>query len=189
MLILLFASHFSSVFSTESTSSQRIVDGLRNVPRNVVDIRTPNFTQEDIHKAIGKLKSSYAMGLDSIPPIVFKNCVNTLCVPLQLIFNLSVSQSVFSDRWKISAMFSAFKTDDKRNLANYLGVISLFIGSKLLEILVRNILFQGFKDYISTDHHGFYDERSTATNLVEFTSYCPRKMECGHTLSTHCTQI
>lgn len=86
-------------------------------------------------------------------------------------------------------MFPAFKKGDKRDISNYRGVTSLSAGSKLFEILVSNELFRHAKSYISQDQHGFYPGRSTATNLVQFTSLCLKAMERGIQVDTIYTDL
>lgn len=58
-------------------------------------------------------------------------------------------------------------------------ITSLAACSKLFEIIVKNVLFESCKNYISTAQHGFFPKRSVATNLVEFTSLCIRSMDAG----------
>ena len=44
---------------------------------------------------------------------------------------------------------------------------------------MSDMLFQAARSYISQDQHGFFPGRSTATNLVQFTSQCLKSMEQG----------
>ncbi|XP_053691665.1 uncharacterized protein LOC128740165 [Sabethes cyaneus] len=185
----LFANHFSSVFKTEPVASRIIDDALRNVPQGILDMRDICFSETDVAAAIKKLKPSLQPGPDGIPPIIFKNCVDTLCAPLTAICNLSLSQSSFPDAWKESFLFPVFKKGDRTAVENYRGITSLCAGSKLLESLVNKLLFQEVKRHISCDQHGFFPGRSTTTNLTEFTSFCIQNMENGTQIDTIYTDL
>ncbi|XP_058449397.1 uncharacterized protein LOC131429340 [Malaya genurostris] len=185
----LFAKHFLSVFETISFDPAQMEFGLRDVPCDIISLGNIQFTCEEIIFALKKLKSSTSTGPDGIPAIILKRCANALCVPLKIIFNKSLSQGIFPQCWKKSYMFPVFKKGNKQDVANYRGITSLCAGSKLFEILVSNVLFEKTKSYISTDQHGFFPGRSTATNLVQFTSHCIRNIEDGAQVDTVYTDL
>lgn len=173
----LFVDHFLTAFESADPTTQS--GALRDVPRNAINLDVTSFAEDDIVAATRKLKSSFTPGPDGIPSAILKKCGQSLAYPLTCIINLSLRLSKFPDRWKESYMFPAFKSGDKRNVANYRGVTSLCAGSKLFEILINGTLFNAVKNYISQDQHGFFPGRSTTTNLVEFTSYCLKNMQSG----------
>lgn len=175
----LFAQHFSSVFRPSSATPDQVNDALRVVPTDVLHLDPVSFTEEDVQKAIAKLKSSSSAGPDGIPSIVLKSCAAAVTKPLLLIFNLSIRTETFPNCWKSSYMFPIFKKGDKRDVSNYRGITSLCAGSKLMEIVVNELLTNATKSYISTSQHGFFSGRSTSTNLVDFISFCLRNMEGG----------
>ena len=173
----LYARHFSSVFNTTSASVTQISEVLQNVPEGIIDFGHIEFCEADIKAGISKLKASSSVGPDGIPSIVLKKYVESLCAPLQKICNLSLQQNKFPEAWKRSFIFPVHKKGDKRNIENYRGITSLCAGSKLLEIIVGEVLFRETKSYISIEQHGFFPKRSINTNLLQFTSFCIRHME------------
>lgn len=175
----LFSEHFASAFDHASVSQDQIDSAITDVPFDAMCRRIHEFDNDDILHAIRKLKLSNTPGPDGIPSAVIIKCAVAVCDPLRSIFNKSISQAVFPECWKKSIMFPTHKKGDKRDISNYRGVTSLSAGSKLLEILVTNVLFRSARSYISQDQHGFYPGRSTATNLVQFTSLCLNSMEKG----------
>ena len=175
----MFATHFSAALSDQTPTLEQIESSLTFVPRDVFDLSDPQFTSLDISNGICNLKCSTAPGPDGIPSIVFRKCASSLVEPLKVICNKSVASSLFPEQWKMSTMFPAYKKGNKRDISNYRGVTSLCAGSKLIEILIGNILFQSSKQYITNEQHGFYPHRSTATNLTQFTSTCITHMEKG----------
>ncbi|XP_055527618.1 uncharacterized protein LOC129720197 [Wyeomyia smithii] len=92
-----FAAHFSGVFSAEPANEQFINLALGSVPRDVIDITTFLFTEDEVRTAIRKLKSSVAAVPDGIPSIVLKLCAESIATPLTIIFNVSLSQAKFPE--------------------------------------------------------------------------------------------
>ena len=60
------------------------------------------FRPQIIKKAIRKLKSDSAAGLDDIPPILIKKCVPELAPSLSKLFQLSYESGIFPESWKIA---------------------------------------------------------------------------------------
>ena len=175
----LFAKLFASVFDNATPTQQQSDDALRDVPIGLISIGNLEFSTNDILAAIRKLKPSKTPGPDGIPSIALIKCADFLCSPLRLIFNLSLSQAVFPERWKKSVMFPVHKKGDKRNVSNYRGVTSLCAAAKLLEILVSTELLRVTKPYISQEQHGFfpgqiYRNQFSSIHLVMSYIYGPR---------------
>ncbi|XP_055527225.1 uncharacterized protein LOC129719841 [Wyeomyia smithii] len=183
----LFAKQFSRAFDETTVSQDQTDSAIRNVPRGALSMNINEFSDEDVMNGVRKLKSSTRPGPDGIPAIVLIKCARAIRGPLGSIFEKSLAQAVFPDRWKKSIMFPAFKKGDKRDVANYRGVTSL--SAKLFEILVGDELFRSAKSYSSQDQHGFFSWRSTATNLVQFTYMCLKSMEQGSQIDTVYTDL
>lgn len=184
----LFAQHFASVFRSPDappTSQQH----LETVPRDLIDLDVFNITEDMLRRGTQKLKSSNAPGPDGIPPVVFKRCSNQITAPLLRIFNLSMSQCKFPEEWKRSVMFPVFKKGAKRSIENYRGITSLCSGSKLLEIVVGEVIMFNCRSFISSEQHGFTPGRSVTTNLMEFTNFCIENLAAGRQVDTVYTDL
>ncbi|XP_053686510.1 uncharacterized protein LOC128736051 [Sabethes cyaneus] len=151
----LFERHFSSVFNSTTASTAQVGDAMRNVPENMFDLGSVRFCEADINTGLSKLKNSSSAGPDGIPLIVLKKCAGELCTPLLKICNMSLQQLKFPESWKRSYVLPVFKKGDKCNIEYYRGVTSLCACSKLLEIIVCELLFSKVKSYISMEQHGF----------------------------------
>lgn len=138
-----------------------------------------SVTPDMVESAIRKLKHSNESGPDGIPPSILKKCSTELILPLTKLFNASLLQRLFPERWKYSYMFPVFKKGDKKNAENYRGITSLCACSKVFEIIVNDVLLSCCKNYILPDQHGFYPRRSISTNLAPFVSLCLQNMEAG----------
>ena len=175
----LFAQNFQRIFCDATATTEQIETAVSSTPRDVVDFNLVEITCRQVEAAIEKLNFSFGVGHDGIPPCVLKKCAAVFIRPLCLLFNISLRQSVFPACWKLSVMFPVHKKGDKRDVQNYRGITSLCACSKVFEIIINDALFASCKHYISPDQHGFYPRRSTATNLVQFSTTCLQNMSSG----------
>ncbi|XP_055633108.1 uncharacterized protein LOC129773519 [Toxorhynchites rutilus septentrionalis] len=74
----LYAKHFVSVFNTASATMGQAKSAASAVPGSMCDLSLPVITEEILHTAAKKLKSSTAPGPDGIPAVVFKKCIEIL---------------------------------------------------------------------------------------------------------------
>ena len=86
-------------------------------------------------------------------------------------------------------MFPVFKKGSKRSVENYRGITSLCSGSKLLEIVVGEVVSFNCRSFISPEQHGFMTGRSVATNLMEFTNCCIENMAAGRQVDAVYTDL
>jgi len=99
------------------------------------------------------------------------NLRSVLCFPLFLIYNKSLSESVFSDIWKISSVTPIFKSGDVTDVINYrpISIISHLV--KLLELLVLKSIQRPINKIIIDVQHGFRPGRSVTTCNLIFSEY------------------
>lgn len=176
----LFTSQFSKVFSDDILSDQEVADAAEHVPELPSIGPFPNITAESVAKAGSQLKCSYNSGPDGIPSVLLKNCIATLAEPLATVFNLSMSTGTFPECWKESYVFPVFKKGNKQVTSNYRGIAALCAVSKLFEVIVLDHVSYKFSKIIATEQHGFMPKRSTASNLVTYTSHIIEEIEKGH---------
>ena len=65
-----------------------------------------------------KLKPKKSMGSDNIPSYVIKGCKYILTENLQIIFNLSLKNEQFPEKFKIARITLVFKTGNRRDIMN-----------------------------------------------------------------------
>jgi ribonucleases P/MRP protein subunit RPP40 len=94
----------------------------------------------------------------------------SLSLPLSIIFNKSLSENKFPSKWKTGFVSPIFKEGDKSKVINYRPVSILCAMSKIFERLVFIKLFDSVKLHIHHSQHGFFEKRSTQTNLMEYVS-------------------
>ncbi|XP_058444278.1 uncharacterized protein LOC131425957 [Malaya genurostris] len=175
----MFRKKFSSVFSRETLSPYQISQAALNVPISSQSLNLINIDIDTVLTAIVKLKPSHSPGPDGIPAVVLKRCSSAIVTPLCQLFQLSLTTGVFPVMWKSSYMFPVHKKGDKKNIDNYRGITALSAIPKLFELVVLKPIFDHCKQYIAETQHGFMPKRSTATNLLSFTTYIMDAMSNG----------
>lgn len=110
-------------------------------------------------------------GPDNIPAIFAKKCSASLCIPLTLLFNQSLSSGVFPDTWKVSAITPMYKNGKKCDVKNYRPISKLCTFSKLFEKLVYPYIFNFVIADIIPEQYGFLKKRNLELNLMEYSTY------------------
>ena len=69
---------------------------------------------------------------------MLKICGDSICVPLEIIFNQALLTSVFSSEWQKGNIAPIHKKDNKQNIKNYRPVSFLPICCKIFKRLIFN---------------------------------------------------
>ena len=99
---------------------------------------------------------------------VFPNCGISICKPLQIFQNCSLSGK-FPSKWKKSNVVPTFKKGDKKCIKNYLLFSLLPVCGKVFEPLLYNNLFSFFfseNDLLSPKQSGFRPGDSCTNQLL-----------------------
>ena len=101
----------------------------------LTDKRLPavKFVNNDILKIIQNLNPHKAHGHDKISIQMLKICGDSLCRPLELIFNDCLANGIFPFDWKKGNTVPVHKKNDKQRLNNYRPISLLPTCSKLFE--------------------------------------------------------
>lgn len=170
----MFAQHFNSNYTSESDMAQPTWQTTQ-----IVDINGITLSQAEVHHELSNIDTKKSKGPDNIPPIVLRNCADSLAGPLTLLFNKSLSEGVFPARLNEAFVLPIFKAGVRTDINNYRGVAILPIITKIFEKLVRKSIFEKAKNVIPSTQHGFMPGRSTVTNLVSFTNSVINEIERG----------
>lgn len=182
-----FASYFRSVYVVDKNDNIDTFNGLYE-EKNFVGLSVVNFekvSENDVIMAAKRIKSSTS-GPDCIPAYVFKGCIETLSVPLCVIFNMCIEKCQFPTVWKCAKCIPLYKagSGDRAEIKNYRQISVLSVPSKIFEIIVFTQVFNIVGSCISPLQHGFMPLRSTSTNLCTFTQYAVESMEKGLQVDT-----
>ena len=94
-------------------------------------LSTVKFVNTDILKIIQNLNPNKDHGHDKISIRMLKLCGNSLCRPLELIFNDCVANGIFPSDWKKGNIVPVQDKNDKQRLNNYRPISLLQICSKI----------------------------------------------------------
>ena len=94
------------------------------------------FSPSNVKRILQDLNSAKAMGLDGIHPHVLKECRETICLPISLIFINSFESGKLPDKWKRANITPIFKKGTRTLPQNYRPVSLLSVISKIMEKLI-----------------------------------------------------
>lgn len=172
-----FGEYFKSVY--ESGWGDIDADILNVNRMGNIEVTLPVFTEDDIIKAVKKLKPKMSCGPDNIPSFIVKDTISVLARPLCKIFNLSLKRGVYPECWKVSKICPIYKKESKNEISNYRPVSLICSFSKVFEILLHDYVIFKIDYMISSHQHGFLRGRSTTTNLACFTQYTSKVVDDG----------
>lgn len=171
----------------ECSNVQDICDSFANFfEENYVDQSGPMTQPEDLSSdglgeievqydsvltALQSIDTSKSSGPSNFPPVMLKNCAQTVAKPLHLLFTKSLEVGIFPSTWKSSFITPIFKSGARNKVENYRGVAILQSIPKLFEKIVYKTLAAFIHPHLSIVQHGFMPSRSCTTNMLEFTNF------------------
>ena len=139
------------------------------LPDNINESIVLNPTDVTEVQEIGRsLKSGNSMGYDNICALILKNSIDVISSPLVEIINLSLSQSVFSDKLKITKLIPVFKAGESKYFTNYRPISLLSNFSNIFERVMHNrvLEFGNRMEILYSHQFGFRKGFSTALSLI-----------------------
>jgi len=125
----------------------------------------------DVMERLDKLSVAKGPGPDGIHPRFIKNCALSLCEPLLIIYNKSLSEGVFPTLWKVAYISPIHKSGPAGDVSNYRPISKLSIFGKIFESIVNDHINISMRSYIIPQQHGFCRGRSTITNLLSYSEF------------------
>ena len=157
--------YFSSVFTDENKS---IIPSISN---NLVgtQITIIKFTSEMVRTKILSLNENKSPGPDNIHPFFLKRLTRVLCLPISMLFNLSMRSGTNAEQWR-EAIITAIHKKGARDLAeNYKPISLTSIIIKLMESFIRDAILPHMvkNKFFNSNQHGFLPRRNCTTQLLE----------------------
>jgi len=167
----LFAKYFNSVYNpTFVPATVVIYDPFVHQSTLCEELTDMSFIPKQVEEALRGFDKNKVASTGNLPMMFFMQLSLALSLPLSIIFNKSMMQKKFPSKWKIGFVSPIFKEGDKSKVTNYRPVSILCAMSKIFERLVFIKLFDSVKLNIRHSQHGFFEKRSTQTNLMEYVS-------------------
>lgn len=159
----LFAKNFDSVYSNNNNVFHHEI-----YTDNEIDIL---ISQDEISKAIGKLKNKASLGPDGLPALFVKNCSKSILRPLAILLNKSLSCGKMPAIWKKSFITPIFKAGNVHDILNYRPISIMGSVAKIFDSIMTEKLTSMYVKFIIKEQHGFVKGRSTLTNLILYSDY------------------
>jgi hypothetical protein len=145
-------------------------------------MRSVNITQAQIKNKIPKLRKDAAPGPDGITARLLQNLEEEVAVPLEIIFNMSMSSGYTLNDWGTANVTPIHKKGTKGDPGNYRPISLTSIQCKILESIIKDRMMEHLleNNLIKDSQHGFMPGRSCATNFVEFIDFVTKEIDDGH---------
>ena len=163
----LFAKFFATNFNSPPTIGVQ-VDGSSTSCGESSKHEFFELSNNFILDELLKIDTSKGVGPDGIHPLILKNCASSLSDPLSIIFNESLRLGRFPSQWKSYSVRPIFKKGARSDVENYRCIAKLPTVAKFFERIITIKLKNIIGHHIIPQQHGFMENRSTATGLMEF---------------------
>ena len=107
-------------------------------------------------------------GPDKIPTTILQDAAAFISKPLTMIFNSSLGEGIFPDRWKVARVTLIYKLGAKDDMDNYRPISILSVLSKLYEKIVHDqvINFLQSNEKLTSSQFAFRKLHATITSWI-----------------------
>ena len=172
----LFNQYFHSVF-THSSYKLPLYLLIYQLSKQFYQL---SISSLDVFQALSNLDPSKVSGIDSINPALLKYCAESLTIPIQYLFTLSLRTQSLPQEWRTHCIVPVFKSGDNSLVNNYRPISLLCIVSKVLEKIIFQNLFDFLYNRLSVYQFGFVPGRSCLQQLLSSTHelYLAKSLHC-----------
>jgi hypothetical protein len=139
----------------------------------VTDARLDHIiiTPTIVKQVLLQLDVSKSTGPDQISNKILKNCADSLCLPLSILFNKSLELGQYPSSWKLALVTAIFKKLSKQIKSNYRPISLLCCISKVFERIVFNSTYQHLtiNNLLDDENSGFKKDDSAILKLLALT--------------------
>lgn len=130
---------------------------------------------------IQNFKDDTSAGYDNITVKIFKSISELIITPLVYIFNLSLENSIFPDKFKFAIIKPLFKSGDRKTISNYRPISMLTNFSKIFEKIIKTRLLSYLEknNLLSKSQYGFRPGLSTENALYNATQFMYDSLDKG----------
>ena len=168
---------FSSVFTNEDITNAPVATSLT---QSTVESMTA--TEEIFKKKLSKIKSNAAPGPDGITAWLLPKLQDVLAKPICMIYNTSLSSGEVPSDWKCAHVTPVFKKGNRSMAENYRPISLTSIVCKIFESMLCNVITMHLNKHnlLKSSQHGFVQNRSCLTNLLEYLETLTDLIDQGH---------
>ena len=177
-----FFEHFKTLSSDisieEDTECQNFVNDYDMKSNECIyDELDEPFTIMEIRKCIKKLGSNKACSTDNIMYEYFKECIDCLDKPFQILFNYILDKKTYPKSWSQGLIVPIHKKGDRSDPNNYRGITLTSCFAKLFTSLINERLkiWSVKYDVISDAQFGFKANFSTVDAIFLLNSFIQKQ--------------
>ena len=126
------------------------------------------FEENKIKEILLNIDTNKSSGPDEISGTVLKNCAHTLALPLSILFNLSFSLGQLPPDWKLANVVPIHKKGDNCDVNNYRPISLTSLVVKVMEVCIREKLYDKCINLIKNKQHGFLPGKSCTTQMIPY---------------------
>nr|XP_047141316.1 uncharacterized protein LOC124816250 [Hydra vulgaris] len=154
---------FASVFIQDDSPEEVLDENL------LTKCSDPDFSISLIQKHLSNLNMYKSVGPDNVHPKFLKECSESLSSSLAIIFVKSFITGSIPKLWSCANVVPLFKKGNKLDPTNYRPVSLTSIVGKVMERIIKDhmMVFLIENNLISKEQHGFANNKSCITNLLE----------------------
>ena len=173
----LFNSYFFDQFSAASNYGTRI-DWSNDAKFDI------DFDEVKVKDLLAAINSNKACGPDGIHGKILKHCAASLSHPLSMLFRLSYNSGCLPNDWKVAHVVPVHKKGCKDNVENYRPISLTSLVMKTFERILKQELLFHTAHLLDERQHGFLNNKSCTTNMVNFVDSVVISLNDVDTLST-----
>ena len=170
-------SYFASI-STVNDNNIMLPECQLNTLNQLV---TDEITITEVKDIIQSIDINKASSPDNISHRMLKGCINSICEPLCILYNRSLSEGVFPESWKKAIVTPIFKKGNKSLPSNYRPVSLLSSCGKILERIIFKHMYNFLvaNDLLYKYQSGFLPKHSTTYQLVDIYHHICQTIDHG----------
>ena len=162
----LLSNHFKSVFTIDPNP-----DYIPELPSITVkkELSSMNISHESVVKKLKNLNVSKSPGPDNIHPRILKELASVIAVPLTIIFNTSLKNRNFPNKWKTADIVPIHKKDSRSTPSNYRPISLTSLPCKIMESIIKDKILEHINEnkLFTAKQYGFVSGRSTILQLMK----------------------
>ena len=166
-----FTQFFENLYSAPEEKNKNMREYVENILNHIPCIsKEPDFTIEELIKAIRALKNNKAAGPDRIPAEMIKSSSEPIIKILLKTMNKIKSTFQYPEQWAVGITSLLFKDGDEEDPNNYRAITVTDVLSKLLAILMNDRLekWSTQNNIIRKEQIGFEKKSRPSDHLFVF---------------------
>ena len=146
------------------------------------DCESLEISEENVYHELKKLNIYKSMGPDNVHPKLLKNLAenSSFVKNLTQLYQKCVEECAIPSIWKTANVIALHKKGSKRNALNYRPVSLTCILCKIYEQFIKSHVLSFVESKLSADQHGFVNQKSCLSNILETVDTIVDLLEEGH---------